>query len=416
MKAFLLFSSVVLTSASLSTEPCEVITNAKGSETAYSFKCRVESKQNDGIMYATFSRPFELTTSSGIALSDTRPDVGQHFTYYFNPLGSLGAGSSILADKGCGKTGDGGKNVWDAGAYQWDDRLKEKGCTRLTGEAKGGASTNSFNGWSAFLLDKEDASMGIMLHMSGGDKCDNVGRPRKFNISLTCGTSVDVQSKDFLEEFVSEDETCTYEIDLETTHGCPDECTAPFNVFKDGIEPGSGVAASKHVCNSKGACRSLADGRPSCGCTKGDAGTTDPNYVGPGCSYACPNEFEKPCNNQGHCGFEPDLLVSKTYGKAKCFCNAGYEGEMCETKNDNGGGVTPENSTTAPASPLPWIFVLFASAGLGGVWFLHRKEHGEPFCCCGNGGHGDGFGSTDGPPAFSALEGGNGSYVAPGAI
>ena len=192
-------------------------------------------------MKATFSRPFELMAKEGIMLPDTRKDpttgLASPFSYYFNPLGDLPAASAILKDKGCAETHGtdaAAKNTWSAGAYQWDSRLKATGgCTRLTGAAEGGMTKYAYNGWSAYLLDIEDATQGIMIHMSGGDACGPEGA-RKFNISLMCDTSALAESKPYIEEAVSEDKTCTYEIDLETTHGCPDECKAPFNVFENG--------------------------------------------------------------------------------------------------------------------------------------------------------------------------------------
>jgi len=235
MKSILITTLLSTVNAHLSPEPCEVIANPTGSATAFSFSCNVETKQLNGKMKATFSRPFELMAKEGIMLPDTRKDIisgaASPFSYYFNPLGDLPAASAILKDKGCAETHG---NTWSAGAYQWDSRLKAAGgCTRLTGAAEGGMTKYAYNGWSAYLLDIEDATQGIMIHMSGGDACGTEGA-RKFNISLMCDTSALAESKPYIEEAVSEDQTCTYEIDLETTHGCPDECKAPFNVFENG--------------------------------------------------------------------------------------------------------------------------------------------------------------------------------------
>jgi hypothetical protein len=414
MKMFTILAAAALSTvaAKVATEPCAVIKNKDGAATQYSFKCAVETKQKDGKNFAYFSRPFQLSTSSGISLPDLRVDPvdgsPSPFTYYFNPLGSLSPASTILKNRGCEATGTKKQNSWAAGAYQWDSRLKAAGCTRLTGPATpNGATETTYNGWTAYLLDVEDATQGLMLHMSGGDACGIEG-PRKFNISLMCGTAKDVQAKDFLEESVMEDETCTYEIDLETTHGCPDECKAPFDVFKNGKEPGTGLDASKHVCNAKGSCRSLADGTPACACTAGDAGTLEPDWVGPGCAYDCPNLFSKPCSNQGHCSYQPPNLLGKGEG-SHCFCNTGYEGETCETK------VESKTIDTLTSSAAPWVILVFLGFIFAGAWWYHRKENEKPFCCCGSDGMGDGFeSSSDGPPAFSAMgDGKTGGYVAP---
>ena len=394
------------TNARLSTQPCEIVETAG----KFAFHCSVESTQFDGKKVATFSRPFDLMTSSGIQLPDERIDPETQkpfpFSYFFNPLGSLASSSSILKDKGCESTGPDLKNKWDAGAYQWDSRLKEKGCTRLTGQAAGGNTKYAYNGWQAFLLDVEDASRGIMLHMTGGDACGVAG-PRKFNVSLMCDTSPVAQKRKFNEESVTEDQTCTYEIDLSTTHGCPDECSAPFDVFENGKEPGGTADATKDVCNSKGSCRSRADGTPECACTAGDAFRNESSYVGPGCSFACPNEFSKSCSNVGHCKYEPGF--SDKVGKAKCFCDLGYIGDQCETKDTTSGS---SSSVEPTSSAVPWILLLLLSAVFAGAWWYHRKQHEEPFCCCGNGnGYGEGF-SGEGPPRFSSgLE--SGGYVAP---
>jgi len=412
MKSILITTLLSTVNAHLSPEPCEVIANPTGSATAFSFSCNVETKQLNGKMKATFSRPFELMAKEGIMLPDTRKDIisgaASPFSYYFNPLGDLPAASAILKDKGCAETHGtdaAAKNTWSAGAYQWDSRLKATGgCTRLTGAAEGGMTKYAYNGWSAYLLDIEDATQGIMIHMSGGDACGPEGA-RKFNISLMCDTSALAESKPYIEEAVSEDKTCTYEIDLETTHGCPDECKAPFNVFENGKEPGGTLDASKNVCNTKGSCRSLADGKPECACTDGDAYNDESDYVGPGCSFACPNTNGVMCSNQGHCSFEAGLVGKN--GRARCFCNTGYEGEECET---NTRPIVPGQEPTSSAAP--WILLLILSAIFAGAWWYHRKEHDEPFCCCGQNGFGEGF-SGEGPPRFSGIENGGGGYVAP---
>ena len=402
--------SLAVATAHLSNQPCTVVQNSKGSETDFSFQCTVTSDQKGGSQIATFSRPFQLSTTSGIMLPDTRVDPidgsKSPFSYYFNPLGSLAPGASILKETGCDAgTGDSNKNIWIAGAYQWDSRKKKEGCKRLTGEAKEGFTTTTFNGWSAYLLDDEDASAGLMLHMSGGDACGIEG-PRKFNISLMCGTDKYVQAKTFVEESVIEDQTCTYEIDLETTHGCPDECKAPFNVFANGKEPGTGAAASTEVCNSKGACRSLADGTPACACTAGDAGSQEPDWVGPGCAYNCPNIFDKPCSNNGHCAYDPGPIGKA--GGSRCFCNTGFEGTICDA-------ATPTGKTIYHhiASAAPWVILFGFGIAFSIAWWHHRKQKEQPFCCCGGGnGYGEGF-EGNGPPAFSALGANSGGYVAP---
>merc|ERR1712216_224815 len=139
-KLIVLCLTLAVATAHLSNQPCTVVQNSKGSETDFSFKCTVNSDQKDGSQIATFSRPFQLSTTSGIMLPDTRVDPidgsKSPFSYYFNPLGSLAPDASILKETGCDAgTGATNKNKWIAGAYQWDSRLEKKGCVRLTGEA-----------------------------------------------------------------------------------------------------------------------------------------------------------------------------------------------------------------------------------------------------------------------------------------
>lgn len=421
--ALLLLTASASANAHRVTTPCDVVTTTPG---APYFKCGVKTKSTQTTaptVFATFSRPFELTTSAGWRLPDTRTSANgtaSSFTYYVNPLGALVPTIDFLKGKGCEGTGKDKKNTWNAGAYQLDSRVTDgTGCTRLTGDAAPAVKTTqtTYNGWSAFLLDDEDSSQGIMLKMTGGDQC---GPPsstaRSFDISLMCDTAADAQGKSFVEESVSEDQTCNYNIRVETSHGCPNECQAPVTVYPNGKKPGTTDTASSNVCNSKGACRTLADGRASCACTAGDAGTLDSDWVGPGCSFECPLLSSKPCSDAGHCAYEPGLLHKM--GSAHCFCNAGFEGMKCETtmppaKPGTGAPGTLLHPTVSSAAP--WVILLVLVFIFCGAWWYHRKEREEPFCCFGNSGMGEGFEDNgNGPPAFSALGGGNSnSYVAP---
>ena len=133
------FETCAACSGGCGPKPCKIVET----DGTFAFHCTVETTQSDGTKIATFSRPFDLMSSSGYSLPDTRidPTTGVTFpiTYYFNPLGSLDPSASILKDKGCEATGM--WDTWDAAAYMWDSRLGVKGCTRLTGPAAGASKS-----------------------------------------------------------------------------------------------------------------------------------------------------------------------------------------------------------------------------------------------------------------------------------
>ena len=221
-----------------------------------------------------------------------------------------------------------------AGAFQWDDRANVTNpCKRLTGTAAQGAdlTANTYYGYSAYLIDEEDAAKGIMLHRGGGTDCGGEGE-RKLNITLECGTNPDEQSQEPSdEEYVFEDKTCTYEIIMKTSYGCPDQCKSPADVLG---ENEAGFQTATEVCNNKkdggasGTCRTLNSGVPECACAETSA-AADSAFVGPGCTFACPGENSRLglCSKRGHCAYDAD--VSST-GKAVCFCDSGFMGETCQ--------------------------------------------------------------------------------------
>merc|ERR1711991_1117350 len=106
-----------------------------------------------------------------------------------------------------------------------------------------------------------------MLHRGGGTVCGDKG-PRKLNITLECGTNPNEQSREPTEEeYVFEDKTCTYEIVMKTSHGCPDQCKSPAEVV--GAHE-AGFDTPTEVCNNQlsggaaGTCRTLNSGVPEC--------------------------------------------------------------------------------------------------------------------------------------------------------
>ncbi len=425
--------------------PCRVGTNPVTKKPR--FECDVHHHLH-GHSVAYFSRPFELVNEKGYRLEDAYQGVlDKEIWYYLNPLGGLASSAPIFAESGddgepadavdCSKTYDdlaaGGTstapNKWKAAAYQYDVAAKDntgKGCHRLTGAVD---PNHPAGGFTAYLMDSEDSSKGIVLHMGGGDLCGQMG-PRKLNITLACSTDKEEQSKTIVGESMWEDTTCTYEIWTWTTHGCPDGCMSPKDAYTteknpEGKTPGTGNPGSTHVCNADpvtsetiGRCRMRNDGKASCGCVDVEDAAGETRHVGPGCAFVCPS-FEgqdEPCSGHGHC--EYDRPADESLGRARCFCHSGWQGEECETASgtDSGSEGGGGGGGGGGGAALPWILATLLGLGFAGGWYYHRKEMGEPFCCCGGDGGfsagGAGGGGGGSPPAFSSMDTG-GSYVAP---
>ena len=384
--------------AAISREPCLLKKDSTGE---YFFECPVYRGEDEKpVTMATFHRPFKAK-GEPLRLQDRAAAAGEaknmHFHYYLSILGSIAPSDPIITDAGKDDThdwpkdanrctsaacSDGDKGCTDlktaaAGGFQWDDR-DGADCVRLTGTATEGADekTNTYSGYSAYLVDEQDAAQGIMLHRSGGTKCGDKG-PRKLNITLYCGTYPEEQGNFPSEdEFVYEDSVCTYEISMVTTFGCPDQCMSPSDIVG---EKEAGLKTPVEVCNHRkdggahGICRTLNNGSPECAC--------DDNFVGPGCTFACPGENTElgMCSNRGHCAYDSD--VGKV-GKAKCFCDSGFMGETCERNVPTNGD---ENDDVAPVSVILWVFTVILLVLLLVGWAYHRREMGEPFCCWGSG-------------------------------
>ena len=400
--------------AVMSRTPCKLKKDA-----GYHFACDVyRGEDATPVFTATFKRPFQIGATP-LRLQDKKAygETGTaftHFHYYVSVLGDVSPTDPTItdggkddshrwpaeaarctgakcadSDKGC--TADPTKAM--AGAFQWDDRTfgnNTKGqCVRLTGTATQGADleANTYYGYSAYLIDEQDAAKGIVLKRGGGSKCGDKGE-RKLQITLECGTEPEEQSDEpGDEEYVFEDKTCLYEISMKTSYGCPDQCKSPADVL--GPEE-AGLPTPQEVCNHQasggayGTCRSLLNGVPECACAQAKS-EGESHFVGPGCTFACPGENSKLglCSARGHCAFNVDANVPGP-GKAACYCNNGYMGETCERDDPHAGKGTSEQIVD-DGSATPWILSMILGILLLGAWYHHRNEMGEPFCCCGQG-------------------------------
>ena len=398
--------------AVISRSPCLLKKDA-----GYYFACDVyRGEDATPVFVATFKRPFEIGASP-LRLQDKKAlgETGSgytHFHYYVSVLGNVSPTDSTITDAGKDDThswpadpkrctgavcdpkdkGCTDPKTATAGAFQWDDRTINNNtagaCVRLTGTATAGAdlTTNTYYGYSAYLIDEQDAAKGIVLKRGGGSPCGSKGN-RKLQVTLECGTEPEEQANEpDDEEYVFEDSTCTYEISMKTSYGCPDQCKSPADVL--GPEE-AGMPTPQEVCNHQaaggahGTCRTLISGAPECACAEAE-GATDSTFVGPGCTFACPGENSKLglCSARGHCSFNAG---ASSTGKAACFCNSGFMGETCERDDPHAGKGTTEQ-VIAPVSPVPWIFNIIFAALLLAFWKYHRDEMGEPFCCCSRGG------------------------------
>ena len=61
-------------------------------------------------------------------------------------------------------------------------------------------------------------------------------------------------------------------------------------------------------------------------------------------------------------------------------------GETCQ-EVDPTGGKGKDVDVVAPVSVWLWITIIILLVALLCVWFKHRNEMGEPFCCCGSDGN-----------------------------
>ena len=187
------------------------------------------------------------------------------------------------------------------------------------------------------------------------------------------------------EEYVFEDKTCTYEIIMKTSYGCPDQCKSPADVLG---ENEVGFQTATEVCNNKKMAELQAHaghsilGSQSVPALRRARRRTQHSL--PWCTFACPGENSRLglCSKRGHCAYDAD--VSST-GKAVCFCDSGFMGETCQ-RTDPTPGKGHTDIVIAEASAVPWVLSAILGLLLLGAWFHHRNEMGEPFCCCGGGG------------------------------
>ena len=201
----------------MSRAPCvlkQATPDADGNGGGYYFACDVfRGEDPTPVTVATFKRPFKIGASP-LRLQDVSASFGEqkntHFHYYVSVLGDMSPTDRIITESGkddthswpqdsarcstapCAKEDKGctDPKTAFAGAFQWDDRANVTNpCKRLTGTAAQGAdlTANTYYGYSAYLIDEEDAAKGIMLHRGGGTDCGGEGE-RKLNITLECGT------------------------------------------------------------------------------------------------------------------------------------------------------------------------------------------------------------------------------------
>jgi len=123
-------------------------------------------------------------------------------------------------------------------------------------------------------IDRNDATVGIVLVYHNGESCKPSGIPRELHVHFIC----DDTYGELPDLFVAEDSTCHYKLEFKTIFGCPTECP---------------IGPNRKLCSRSGFCgQDWNTNAPKCFCNKGHFGSdcsleSDPAMADTSCGGMC---------------------------------------------------------------------------------------------------------------------------------
>ena len=202
------------------------------------------------------------------------------------------------------------------------------------------------------------SAKGIYYTIRGGDDCHNsyngyygADESRSFSVLINCDT--DAENDDPAYEEVDESITCKYSFEIFSKYGCPRTCP---------------ISTDGYVCNGvHGNCVTDDDNKmPKCMCDE------DEGWFGPSCENRCPGAASisldgKECSGNGHCFFDHTAI------EARCFCNTGFGGKLCEKERATDGSCS---------SGALWVIIVVLLVLFLAFYVYHRRAIEAPINPC----------------------------------